>query len=419
MLQKLRRLSAIAVSPLVEMQRRVNDNLPEIGPNEWEWIANIGSLRVAKWVRLWGKKRGTRMSGWWVVGSVSEAAFFGALFILGIVSLTIVASSQVFFSDSTILPTIGFGFWLMVIASSSFIVIGLTAFLLQVSQTLASPEQRSVLVDKAKRDHRRRAAGSEKPDLANLPSLRALTDSPGVKLAYRLAIQRGETTPLVLSSLFSVAWNAMLSVLAVIAAENHLRGTPDWFLTVLLVPFGIVSFFSTRWFFRTFRRQSGIGPTAVEIDALPLVPGRSYRLYVCQYGRTTFAWYRIWLVSYEESTYQQGTDIRTERVETFRLPISDLTSAAGNSRRAKEQSDEQPSMAKSSGELEFTGGRLEADPENPLEMDCQFRLPVDMMHSFQGRHNAIVWKIVVEGEVNQWPSFCRSFPVVVFPPDAV
>jgi hypothetical protein len=235
---------------------------------------------VAKWVRLWGKKRGTRMSGWWVVGSVSEAAFFGALFILGIVSLTIVVSSQVFWSGSTFLPTIGFGFWLLVIAASSFIVIGLTAFILQVSQTLASPEQRSVMVDKAKREHRRRAAGSETPDLANLPSLRALTDSPGVKLAYRLAIQRGETTPLVLSSLFSIAWNAMLAILAVIAVENHLRGRPDWFLTVLLVPFGIVSFFSTGWFFRTFRRQSGIGPTTVEISALPLLPGGTTIVYM-------------------------------------------------------------------------------------------------------------------------------------------
>lgn len=62
--------------------------------------------------------------------------------------------------------------------------------------------------------------------------------------------------------------------------------------------------------------------------------------------------------------------------------------------------------------------RLVAQLEKPLEMDCQLRLPLDMMHSFQGRHNAIVWKIIVEGEVKKWPSFYRSFPVVVFPPDA-
>jgi hypothetical protein len=380
---------------------------------------------VAKWVRLWGKKRGTRMSGWWVVGSVSEAAFFGALFILGIVSLTIVVSSQVFWPESTFLPTIGFGFWLMVIASSSFIVIGLTAFLLQVSQTLASPEQRSVMVDKAKREHLRRAAGNERVDLKNLPGLRALTDSPGVKLTYRLAIQRGETTPLVLSSLFSVAWNAMLAVLTVISVEKHLRNQADWFLTVLLVPFAAVSFFSTRWFFRTFRRQSGVGPTAVEISDLPLLPGRTYQLYVCQYGRVEFESYKVSLVSFEEATYQQGTDVRTERVEAMRIaiPVSAGGNTAGGKIAGLESSDLSSTGAPENAAL-LDGPacrgpkRLVAESEKPLELDCQIRLPLDMMHSFQGRHNAIVWKIIVEGEVKKWPSFCRSFPVVVFPPDA-
>lgn len=44
---------------------------------------------MSKLVRLYGKKRGSRMSGWWVIGSVGEAAFFATLFLLGIVSLSI------------------------------------------------------------------------------------------------------------------------------------------------------------------------------------------------------------------------------------------------------------------------------------------------------------------------------------------
>ncbi|QDV27600.1 hypothetical protein Q31a_59920 [Aureliella helgolandensis] len=344
---------------------------------------------MAKWVRLWGKKRGTRMSGWWVVGSVSEAAFFGALFLLGIVTLTIVVTWQVFWPDSTILP-IGFGFWLMVIASSSFIVIGLTAFILQISQTLASPEMRSALVDRAKRDHKRRAEGLvDDVDLANLPCLANLTDSPGVRLAYRLAIQRGETTPLILSALFATAWNAMLAVLTVLSIQHHLSSRPDWFLTVLLLPFGAVSFYSIRWFFKLFRRQSGIGPTAVEISDLPLLPGEAYQVYLCQYGRCTFNELRLSLVAFEETTYQQGTDVRTERVEINRIAAT---------------------IDSFSGEPPYG-----AEPEKPLEMACHIRLPRDIMHSFQGQHNAVTWKIVVEGNAIKWPSFCRSFPVVVYP----
>lgn len=403
---------------------------------------------MAKWVRLWGKKRGTRMSGWWLVGSVSEAAFFGALFLLGIVTLTIVVSRQVFFPESSLLRP-GFGFWLMVIASGSFIVIGLTAFILQVSQTLASPEMRSALAQKAKHEHFRRAEGDH-ASLANLPSLKSLTDSPGTKLRYRLAVQPGETTPLVVSALFTTAWNSVVAVLFALSVQHFRSGAPNWFLTVLLVPFLTVSFFATRWFFRLLRRQTGIGPTAVEIDALPLLPGEEYQLYLCQYGRTQFAKLGLSLVSFEETTYQQGTDVRTERREVCRIraemlwadhPESHAGSAAGNlaPRRSDPERETPEQEMLNKGEVQERGTqqagqppsdrsqfdeesdqrKLIADPERPLEMDCKLRLPDDMMHSFQSEHNAVIWKIVVEGDAPKWPAFCRSFPVAVYPRSAV
>lgn len=344
---------------------------------------------MAKWVRLWGKKRGTRMSGWWVVGSVSEAAFYGALFLLGIVSLTIVVSGQVFWPESTILRP-WFGFWLMVIASSSFIVIGLTAFVIGVSRTLASPEKRSAMASKVKQSHLRRS--DDEAPVANLPSLESLTDSPGVKLAYRLAIKQGERSHLILSMLFTVAWNAMVAVLAVVAVQKILSQGPDWFLNVLLVGFGTVSFFTTKWFFQLFRRHTGIGPTAVEIDQLPLLPGREVQLYLCQYGRIAFTKLSLSLICFEEATYQQGTDVRTERRETCRIAA---------------ELDESKSED------------LVAEPEKPLELGCKINLPDDIMHSFQSEHNAVVWRIVVEGDAPKWPSFCRNFPVVVYPQKAV
>ncbi len=330
------------------------------------------------------------MSGWWLVGSVGEAAFFGALFLLGIVTLTIVVSWQVFMPESTWLRP-GFGFWLMVTAACSFIVIGLTAFVLQISQTLASPEMRSALASRAKQEHVRRAEGDQ-ASLANLPSLQSLTDSPGVKLTYRLAVQRGESTPLLLSALFTTAWNALVAVLAALAFQHFRSGDPNWFLNVLLVGFLVVSFFTTRWFFRLLRQQNRIGPTAVEIDALPLLPGGVYQLYLCQYGRTAFRELKLSLISFEETTFQQGTDVRTERREVRRIDI------------------EMP---------EVPAKGLIADPERPLEMDCKLALPDDIMHSFQSEHNAIAWKIVVEGDAPKWPSFCRSFRVAVYPRSAV
>lgn len=341
---------------------------------------------MAKWVRLWGKKRGTRMSGWWVVGSAGEAAFFGGLFLLGIVSLTTVVSWQVFW-PTPILP-IGLGFWLMVIASTSFVLIGLTGFVLQVSQTLASPEMRTAIAEKAKQDHHRRSEQTSAATPKSLPSLKNFTDSPGVRLAYRLAIQRGDSVRLVLSALFSGAWNTMLAVLVVLVTQSHFSGRPNWFLTALLAPFAAVSAYALRWFFRSFRRQSGVGPTSVEISDLPLLPGNEYQLYLCQYGKTTFHELRVLLVAYESAIYQQGTDVRTETVEVYRV-ASEILSGS------------RPPYV--------------CEAEKPLELDCKISLPSDIMHSFQSQHNSVAWKIVVEGSAKKWPSFCRTFPVVVYP----
>ncbi|MBX3422862.1 MAG: hypothetical protein KF752_15015 [Pirellulaceae bacterium] len=351
---------------------------------------------MARWFRLWGKKRGSRMSGWWVAGRVSEAAFFGTLLLLGIVSLTTVVTWQLFWPESSMFK-IGFGFWLMVIASSSFVIIGLTGFTFNVTRTLASPERRNALASQVKRDHQRRSQGIAQVTPGSLPSVKPLTDSPGVKLAYRLADQSDDRLPIVLSALFSVAWNSLVAVLVVIAVQNMVSGTPLWFLNLLILPFGAVSFFSTRWFFRLFRTHAGIGPTAMEISDLPLLPGQGYQLYVCQYGKAEFSKLAIRLVGYEEAIYQQGTDVRTEQVQFASYPAQAVESASTGVR---------------------TEGVLRADPEEPLELICQIQVPADIMHSFHGVNHSVRWKIELEGESPQWPEFRRSFPVVVYPHDA-
>lgn len=321
---------------------------------------------MAKWVRLWGKKRGARMSGWWVVGSVGEAAFFGILFLLGIVSLTIVVSWQVFWPESTIIRP-GSGFWLMFSASLAFTVIGLTAFVLQVSQTLASPERRSALASMVKSEHQRRSDTAN--EHANLPDLDDMTDSPGVKLAYRLASQRGENSQLILSALFATAWNSVVAVMLVVdifQLTSQARGSV--FLTLLLLPFLTISVFATRWFFQLFRMRTGIGPTAVEISTLPLLPGYQYRLYICQYGKVDFTDYRIALVAFEETTFQQGTDVRTEVLEVSRIAVElDQTAA-----EPKTDSAPKEESADNQGNRGDTGKDPEArheDSSNPASAE--------------------------------------------------
>jgi hypothetical protein len=337
---------------------------------------------MAKLFRLWGKKRGQRLTGWWFIGSVGEAVFFGALFLLGIFALSILIAWQVF-SPETHIYGVGFGFWLMVLATASIAGIGGFGFIFRVLQVVTSDEHRSVLASQASaiapdpRDGRR-----EHPPM--VPKLGRLTDSPGVQLNFRLPSKRPETGLLVLGGIFTLAWNGLAAVMLAFAVRGILRGQLEWVLLVLLPIFVGLGVYAARWFLKNLHYATRIGATTVEVDSLPLVSGRSYRLFMVQYGRMSLRKLRIALVCEESATYHQGTDLRVETAEVYRKSISEQT-------------------------------KCRVDFGRPYELDCEVLVPPDVMHSFQSAHNAINWKIVVEGDPIRWPSYSRSFPVVVFP----
>ena len=51
----------------------------------------------------------------------------------------------------------------------------------------------------------------------------------------------------------------------------------------------------------------------------------------------------------------------------------------------------------------------------PFETECDLTIPDGAMHSLRTAHNAIQWKVVVEGDVEEWPEYRRAFPVIVRP----
>ncbi len=338
---------------------------------------------MSRFFRLYGKKRGHRMTGWWLAGRVGEAFWFVAICVLGVLSLSTMLVWQVLSPKTHAFP-IASGFWLLVLISSSFIGIGAVGFFYRVLSVAYSDEHRSALANRTNDAKSTKTAKRESlPPM--VPNLQPFTDSPGVRLAFRLPGTRPETRELVLGSLFVLAWDALAMFLTVFAFGRLFSGKPDWFLTLFAVPMFIyVGFRVTRWFFLGFLRATGIGPTTIEIDDLPLTVGESYKLSLVQYGRLAVKKLSIALVCEEVATYHFGTDTRTERQEVFR-------------RQVLEQ------------------GRCRIDWGRPLELVCEFCLPDNAMHSFQSSHNAVAWKFIVEGEANRWPSYCRSFPVVVYP----
>lgn len=323
------------------------------------------------------------MTGWWLAGRVGEAFWFAAICVLGVLSLSTMLVWQVL-SPNTHAYGVGYGFWLLVLISSSFIGIGAVGFFYRVLSVAYSDEHRSALASKSIVEHGKSATNHiSLPPM--VPNLQPFTDSPGVRLAFRLPGNRPETRELVLGSLFVLAWNALTVFCSVLALGKLFSRQPDWFLILFILPlFFFIGFRVTRWFFLAFLRATGIGPTTIEIDDLPLTIGEMYRLNLVQYGRLVVKKLSIALVCEEVATYHFGTDTRTERQEVYRRAVLEQ-------------------------------GRCRIDWGRPLELVCEFCLPDDAMHSFQSPHNAVAWKFVVEGEANRWPSYCRNFPVVVYP----
>lgn len=338
---------------------------------------------VRRLFRFYEKKRGGRRTGSQVAGRLGETLFFGVLFLLGAASLTALITSQVLDPDPR-LYTFGYGFYLMLIVLSSFVLIGGGGLTYTVLQVGASAERLSMLKRKATEIGLIRDARTSPRDLPTIPSEANLTNSPGIRLAFRLPCMQSPVWRMLAMTSFCLLWSGVAGVLLVVAVNSHRAGRPQWLLSLFILPFLCGGLWAVHYFFRELLIHTMIGPTSVEISSHPLFPGRGYELFVTQGGRLQVERLEIWLVCVEEATFRQGTDIRSERqvVHKRRLACRE---------------------------------HFRIEPSRPFEHVCQFEIPEEAMHSFHTRNNAVHWRIVVRGFAEAWPPFDRAFPVIVHP----
>lgn len=339
---------------------------------------------MARIFRLWEKKRGDRRTGSKLVGTLGEALFFGILFLLGSVSLTYLIVTHVRAQNPETLELgSGYGFWLMVVVAASFVLIGGGGLILTVLQVGTSAERRSALAKRAANLDLMGDAPSA-PEFPHVPPDGNLTNSPGVRLRYRLPVTQFHIWSLTLAAAFCLIWNGILSVLLTVVITSLADRQPDWFLTAFAVPSLAIGTWSIYNFAKQMLAHTGVGPTQVEISDHPLRPGGQYQVVVSQGGRIKLKWLELSLVCEEEATFHQGTDVRTE------------SRAVSYTRMALYEN-------------------LSIDPGTPFEHLGELQVPSQAMHSFRGKCNAIHWKLVVRGGGARWQQFDRSFPIVVIP----
>jgi hypothetical protein len=338
---------------------------------------------VARLFRLWEKKRGDRRTGSEFVGGLGEGLFFGVLFLLGSLSLAYLVASR-FLGAAPPLYQPGFGFWLMVLVMISFMLIGGTGVVYTVLQVGTSAERRSAMARRAADIDLISEAMPSCREYPTIPRDANLTNSPGIRLAYRLPVTHAGPWVLFAATAFFLVWNGIASVLVLVAIKSHLSTHPDWFLTMFVLPFVGIGIWATYYFVQQMLLHTGIGPTTVEISDHPLRPGHTYQLFVSQAGRLNMKSLELSLVCEEETTYRQGTDIRTERCRVYCEPVC--------------------------VERDF-----KIEPGKAFELGCDLRIPNNVMHSFQAKQNAVQWMLVAKGHATSWPAFQRCFPVVVYP----
>jgi len=342
---------------------------------------------VSRVFRVWGKKRGNRRTGSPWLGTVGEVLFSSAMFVLGVTSLTALILAQTLSRSPPFPP--GLGFWVLVLVLSSFVLLGGGGVIWTVLHASATRERRSALVRRAanldlRGPSRPPTAAASPPVYPNIPSDANLTNSPGVKLSYRLPVVQSPAWRLVFASVFGLIWNVSAAFLIYFAVKSILSGQPEWFLVLFIIPFVAVGVWVVRDFVRQMLIHTGIGPTHLEISGHPLRPDTGYQVYVSQGGRLSMHSLTLSLVCEEAATSQQGTDLRTETKVVFDRQI-------------------------------FRQTHFRIDPGLPFEHQCSVEIPAHAAHSFQSEHNAVNWKLVVRGEAESWPPFERAFPVIVYP----
>jgi hypothetical protein len=338
---------------------------------------------VARLFRLLEKKRGARRTGSNLVGSLGEALFCGALFLLGALALSATAASHIAHPDPQEY-TIGVGFWLTIMVTSSFVLTGATGLIWTVLRIGTSAERRSAIAQRAAGLDLLSEALPRPRDYPNVPSHEGLINSPGIELAYRLPPSQSPGWRLLATTIFALVWNGVGCLLMVWAVKSHVVGQPEWFLTAFLLPYLCVSAWSVNYLVRLILVHSGMGPTTVEISDHPLIPGHEYRLVLSQQGHISVRSLQAWVVCEEEVTYHQGTDIRTELRTVYEQKLF-------------EQND------------------FQIEPAIPFQMSTALRIPDSAMHSFHSPHAAVHWKLLVKGSVEGWPDFVRGFVLVVYP----
>ena len=338
---------------------------------------------------------------WW--SGVAEAGFAAALLLAGVVLLVLIITLAVLQPESKWLNDSVEVFSLQLLLAAALIGIGSSWIARLIWHVGVSAERRGAIASRANELELLQELRQRRDDLPTVPRDR-FPPRAGRVLGFRLTPSPRNFGGLVLAAFFSIVLLALVTVLVLIVTTEFRPGSiwfgelgqrlgnpqlgkiPNhpWMAAALLVPICLAACWAIFQFFRQLLKLTGIGGTSIEVSGYPLLPGESYQVFLSQTGRVRLKLLEVSLVCQEEVTYNQGTDIRTERATLIEKQL--LRRRGISIRRGR-----------------------------PFETEFGLDIPEHSMHSFKSRNNRVQWKIIVTAKAKNWPRLRRSFNVLVFP----
>ncbi len=343
---------------------------------------------------------------WWA--GVAEAVLGAALLLAGVICFVVSITLAVLRStpEATLYISVWF-FVAQILVAVSLVGVGSYWIVRLLWQVGVSAERRGALTTRANELELLNEIRQRREDLPTVPR-DAFPPKAGQKFDFRLVPSPRNVWGLVTSTLASVILVALVTVLVLIVTNGFFSDSvllgeiekrigsepldqmPDqpWLAAALLIPICLVTGWSVYQFFRQLLKLTGIGATSIELSGYPLLAGESFQVFLSQTARVRLKLLDVALICFEEVTFNQGTDIRTERVVVYEERL-------------------------------FRQRGIEIRHSEPFETEFALTIPNQSMHSFKSPNNRVQWKIVVTAQAKNWPRLKRNFAVTVHPPGLV
>lgn len=206
---------------------------------------------------------------------------------------------------------------------------------------------------------------------------------PTATAATGPVVLKPETGPLmkvVGMAFMALFWNGIVSIFVHQVVEGFQSGSPDWFLTVFMVPFVLVGLLLIGMVVKLALAAFNPRPQLTVSSQSPRL-GQSLQVQWRFDGSVRrLERLRIVLEGREEATYRRGTDTRTDTEVFATITVLDTRD-----------------------QMQMRRGSTMVD------------IPDDTMHSFDADNNVVAWAFEVDGEIARWPDVDERFAIAVRP----